>query len=136
MQTTPYSQINHGVNKSINGLYADAQLSRDHIVVLYHDFHFDDYGLPIAVNDITVSQFLSLKPPHAPSLRPTPTLKQEVGLKRRASVGDLPKVGVDLSQKSGVGKKWPWKGNGDGTIQEPFTTLEKALKVRRRYSFQ
>ncbi|KAJ3417311.1 Glycerophosphocholine phosphodiesterase [Chytridiales sp. JEL 0842] len=103
----------------------DAQLSRDHVVVLYHDFHLDDTGLPIAVNDLTAEQFLNMKPAIHPSL---PTLPTKNPIRRTRSYGDLPGIGISLTQKSGIGKLWPWKGNGDGTIQEPFTTLKEALQ--------
>ncbi|KAJ3320083.1 Glycerophosphocholine phosphodiesterase [Blyttiomyces sp. JEL0837] len=107
----------------------DAQLSRDCKVVIYHDFHLDDSGLPIAVSDLTSEQFLSMKPREGVSARSTreDRAAHQKSIRRR-SQGDQPMLGLAPDQTSSVGKKkFPWKGNGDGTVQEPFTTLREAL---------
>ncbi|KAJ3216823.1 Glycerophosphocholine phosphodiesterase [Dinochytrium kinnereticum] len=103
----------------------DAQLTRDHTVVLYHDFHMDETGFNISISDIFLEQFLHVKPADGVSARSR--FHQPKPIKRVKSSGDLPAIGVGLDQKSGPPNKWPWKGNHDGSIQEKFTTLRNAL---------
>ncbi|KAJ3103473.1 Glycerophosphocholine phosphodiesterase [Phlyctochytrium planicorne] len=105
----------------------DAQLSRDNVVVLYHDFHLDETGLNVAVNDLFLKQFLGLKPHDAVSAPVKPTLSSS-NLRRTKSSGELPNTTTFGNQSVSKEGRWPWKGNHEGTIQDTFTTLKKALK--------
>ena len=94
----------------------DVQLTRDHIPVLYHDFRMNELGGEVPVNSLTCKEFLSIHPHLNPSNSWFP--KDKIG--KSKSLEDVFEAASFNSDSI--------KGNGIGTIQGPFATLEQAFK--------
>jgi hypothetical protein len=80
----------------------------------------EETGLDVSVNQLTLREFLSVHPLARPALDyPSDII--------RARRNSDPPLGIYPSFP--LKGKWPWKGNGHGTIQDSFTTLSFLLKV-------
>ncbi|KAI8617840.1 Glycerophosphodiester phosphodiesterase domain-containing protein [Chytriomyces sp. MP71] len=109
----------------------DTQVSKDGVVLLYHDNVLDETGFHVEINDLTEQEFRALKPKFAVSAREYPeTIDRATTLRRARSTGNLVALAPLPSEITGTKKaKRPWKGNYVGCIQEPFTTLKEALQT-------
>ncbi len=81
----------------------------------------EETGFNVSVNQLTLEEFLLMHP----SIQPALDYPSAIHRTRRNS---NPSFGIYQSHP--YKGKWPWKGNGHGTIQEPFATLSNLLQVR------
>ncbi|CAG8559760.1 16394_t:CDS:10 [Funneliformis mosseae] len=116
----------------------DVQLTKDGVPVIYHDWTITETGYDIPIHAITLEQFLNLKkqktvnsqkseerlvnhrrefPFNASNINQQNNKK----LKRSNSVGSV----TSLTHPEPMGKL---KGNSNGSIQGPFTTLVETFK--------
>lgn len=103
---------------TLNLFYIDIQLTKDKVPVVYHDWLIQETGFPLEISQLTLKEFLSIRPS---ALHPSLGLPSSL-IKGTGCLDDL-----CLPSKIGPFKMD--KGNGEGYIQYPFTTLEEMLKV-------
>ncbi|KAI8806806.1 Glycerophosphoryl diester phosphodiesterase family-domain-containing protein [Cladochytrium replicatum] len=111
----------------------DVQLTKDKVPVIYHDWTMNESTYEVAVNQLTLKEFLA----QHPSLHPDRRLSTALQHRRAPRSSSSDRHSSIFSEDSGISatrdpsnpKKWPWKGNYDGTIQDVFTTLENAFET-------
>lgn len=118
----------------------DVQMTKDHVPVLYHDFLVGETGADVPVHAITLEQFLALGggTPRVRTPSPSGTAAQTAGRGRRPqrsySVGAVQDASEperrERMKHTRDFKAKGFKGNSRGdSIQQPFTTLEEALRT-------
>ncbi|KXS09584.1 GDPD-domain-containing protein [Gonapodya prolifera JEL478] len=103
----------------------DVQLTKDHKPVLYHDWSVTETGIDIAINQLSLEQFLALKPRTRPSAATTNGSGWN-GKRRGSSDVNVFREKVEVEPKK---HQHGLKGNSDGSVQGEFAKLEGAFKV-------
>ncbi|KAK9764489.1 Glycerophosphocholine phosphodiesterase [Basidiobolus ranarum] len=114
----------------------DVQLTRDHVPVIYHDWTITETGFDVPVNAITLKQFRGLRPDKVglqfsnedDKIRERKDAFREARHRGRSKSFHIPRS----HSPDGYGSIFSaspenMKGNGLGTIQAPFATLEEVF---------
>ncbi|KAJ2997533.1 Glycerophosphocholine phosphodiesterase [Globomyces sp. JEL0801] len=96
--------LGQGGRLGANYVEFDVQLTKDLVPIIYHDFNSYEWGLPLPLNSLNLSDFLNKRPRR----------------QRRQSNSDAKVFPVEAL---------PVKANGNGTIQLPFASLQQAFQT-------
>lgn len=104
----------------------DIQLTRDGIPVVYHDWNMEEISDKVTVNSLSIEEFRNVhKEPH-PWVGTLLNSRLKTPICGRSFDDSCIKTGSDGKLEPAV---WPWKGNGDGTIQAEFASMSDLFEV-------